>query len=463
MLEAWNSTLARREKQPAIHGPDGATLRTFTEIDAESRHLEAEFKDCPLGSVVAVQIGNSPSWPAVVLALFRLALIPLPLGRHIESGELALVLATCRVGAILHADGGAMRIALREAEPIEWGSPRPDFLKLTSGTTSAPRAIRFRASQLRADAENICSTMGITERDRNFGVIPFSHSYGFSNLITPLLCLGVPLVATEDRLPRAILHDLARSEATVFPGMPVFFRKLAECADPPSLPSLRLCISAGALLPQAVAQRFQEVFRLKIHTFYGASECGGIAYDASDLPQEEGLVGSPMSGVQVDLAAPRETGGITVRSAAVGDGYFPDAEPATLGGGSFAPSDLIRSTERGLVLEGRVSNVINIAGRKLNPIEVEQRLLACPGVRQVVVFGVPSPLRGEEPIACMHVDPGVEASAIWRFCQAELSQWQRPRDIWMLPEIPVNERGKVNRRALAIEYLAQRKSVKARV
>ena len=52
------------------------------------------------------------------------------------------------------------------------------------GTTSAPRAIRFRASQLLADCDNICATMGIAERDMNFGVIPFSHSYGFSNLLT---------------------------------------------------------------------------------------------------------------------------------------------------------------------------------------------------------------------------------------------------------------------------------------
>ena len=52
--------------------------------------------------------------------------------------------------------------------------------------------------------------MGISDADLNFGVIPFSHSYGFSNLLTPLLCRGVPLVASEDRLPRAILQDLAQ-------------------------------------------------------------------------------------------------------------------------------------------------------------------------------------------------------------------------------------------------------------
>ena len=65
------------------------------------------------------------------------------------------------------------------------------------------------------DAEQICDTMGITEVDLNFAVIPLSHSYGFSNLITPLLVRGVPMAISGDRMPRAVLDDLARTRATV--------------------------------------------------------------------------------------------------------------------------------------------------------------------------------------------------------------------------------------------------------
>src|SRR5205807_4642145 len=138
-------------------------------------------------------------------------------------------------------------------------------------------------------------TMGITRDDVNFGVIPFSHSYGFSNLITPLVCRGVPLVASEDRMPRAILDDLARTGATVFPGMPVFFQAFAEMENAPALPRLRLCISAGAPLPKNVAARFTKKFGVKIHVFYGSSECGGICFDATDsLEYEVGFVGIEM-------------------------------------------------------------------------------------------------------------------------------------------------------------------------
>jgi acyl-CoA synthetase (AMP-forming)/AMP-acid ligase II len=96
-----------------------------------------------------------------------------------------------------------------------------------------------------------------------------------------------------------------------------------------------------------------------------------------------------------------------------------------------------------------------VAGRKLNPHEVEARLAEFPGVKQAVVFGVQSALRGEEPVACI-AGEDLARDAILRFCQEKLSSWQVPRDVWLVNEIPTNERGKVSRRSLAESYRAQR-------
>lgn len=459
LLEAWKSTLARRGNDVAVRSVSGAPLRTFAQIEDEARELSAMFSGFAERAVIGVQIGNHARWPALLLTLMRLRLVVLPLGRHMEHGELDLALETAQAASLVTLDGAELhltRCAPLITRRFTWDAPAPDFLKLTSGTTCMPRAIRFRAEHLVADSANICATMGITERDLNFGVIPFSHSYGFSNLITPLLCQGVPLVVSEDRMPRAILNDLARSGATVFPGTPIFFQKLADLQNPPALPALRLCISAGAPLPSAVGEKISARFGLKVHSFYGSSECGGIAYDASDaLEYEDGFVGQSMLGVSIDPGGD-DPGAITVRSAAVGDGYFPAREEGALGGGRFVPGDLVRRTERGLYLVGRVSDVINIAGRKLNPLEVEARLAELPGVKQVVVFGVPSELRGEEAVACV-VGDGIETGDVLRFCQGRLSAWQMPRDVWIVPEIPTNERGKVSRRMLAENFLASRK------
>ena len=455
LLSAWLETLGRFGMTPAILSASGAVLRTFLEIGLEAVKIARLFDRIPPQSVVAVQIGNSERWPEVLLALWRRNLIPLPLG-EMGPTELAVTLGACRVAALVTNEGGPVIVHRRPVadDATRWPEPAPHFLKLTSGTTDTPRAIRFRASQLLADCENICATMGISSRDTNFGVIPFSHSYGFSNLITPLLVLGVRLVVSGDRMPRAILDGLAASRATVFPATPLFFQKLAELENPPELSELRLCISAGAPLSRQAAGMFSVKFGLKIHTFYGSSECGGIGYDATEPRRyEDGFVGTPMSGVEI-VPASDEPGPITVRSEAVGDGYFPVSDDAVLGGGRFVPGDLIQRTERGMYIVGRTSDVINVAGRKLNPLEVEARLAEFPGVKQAVVFGVQSELRGEEPVACVVAGEDLSCEALLRHCQERLSAWQVPRDVWVVAEIPANERGKISRRALAESYRA---------
>jgi long-chain acyl-CoA synthetase len=125
-----------------------------------------------------------------------------------------------------------------------------------------------------------------------------------------------------------------------------------------------------------------------------------------------------------------------------------------LGHGVFIPGDLVRRTSRGLYLAGRTTDLINVAGRKLNPPEVEARILECPGVEQVVVFGIFSALRGEEPIAAV-TGIGLDAAAVQRFCQENLPAWQVPRAIWHLADLPASDRGKISRRALATRYLAR--------
>lgn len=436
LLDPWAHTLASRKADPALLAPDGRALRTFAEIEAEACEFARRLDPLPPGSIISVHIGNSPSWPAVFLALLRTGHLTLPLGTDTPPPPYAHALL-----------GPGLRVSTLNSQLPTLDPQRTAVLKLTSGTTGTPRAIRFTAAQLAADCASVCDTMGISARDLNYGVIPFAHSYGFSNLLTPLLLRGVPLVATEDRLPRAILDGLARSGATVFPATPVLFQHLAEI-EGPALPKLRLCISAGAPLTRAVWEKFRLRFGLRLHTFYGSSECGGIAYDREGELPEEGFVGEPMRGVEVAVAS---DGRIEVRSEAVGDGYFPEDDSA-LGGGCFRPADFVRETPRGLVLAGRESDFINVAGRKLNPHEVERVLAQFPGVRQVIVFGVPSKVRGEEPVACIAGD--VDSSALLRSAAQHLAAWQLPRDIWLVPEVPVNDRGKLSRRDLAERYAA---------
>jgi long-chain acyl-CoA synthetase len=457
LLASWSGILARNGGRAAIFEPTGQIARTFQQIEERARHFEAEIEMFNAGGVIAIQTGNHEDWPSILIACLRKRLVSLPLEQSISDQQLDAALEICQAAAVVSAvpSGSPPKIfRLRTADAtVYWGESPPAILKLTSGTTAAPRAIRFHSEQLLADCSQICDTMGISDADLNFGVIPISHSYGFSNLLTPLIARGVPMVLSRDRMPRAVLANLARTNATVFPGMPVFYQAFCEMENIPELPKLRLCISAGAPLAVSVARQFRQKFRMAIHSFYGASECGGICYDADGTSEVEGFVGQPMKGVAIAMIDPAASASqIRVGSAAVGDGYFPEPAEAKLGGGVFVPDDLLTKTAKGWRIVGRTSDVINVAGKKVNPAEVEAHLLRFSGVRQAVVFGRASALRNEEVAACVVASPGVSEGELLEFCRRELSGWQVPKRVFIVDAIPVNERGKISRPELARRF-----------
>jgi long-chain acyl-CoA synthetase len=457
LLAAWRHTVDRGKDSPAILNTHGEVARTFSEIDECARDFETKIETFEAGTVIAIQIGNHEDWPSILIACLRRRLVVLPLEQSISDQQRDAALEICQAGGLVSAVPSGNSPALFRLKTADatanWGEHPPSLLKLTSGTTAAPRVIRFRSEQLLADCNQICETMGISDLDLNFGVIPISHSYGFSNLLSPLIARGVPMVLSRDRLPRAVLADLAHTNATAFPGMPVFYQAFCEMEDIPLLPKLRLCISAGAPLATAVAQQFRQKFGLPIHSFYGASECGGICYDRDGQTEEDGFVGQAMKGVAIEMVDPDASASrIRVRSAAVGDGYFPESDETKLGGGLFVPDDLLNKTANGFRIVGRTSDLINVAGKKVNPAEVEAHLLRFSGVRQAVVFGRASLLRNEEVVACVVASTGVSELELLEFCRRELSGWQVPKRVFIVDAIPVTERGKISRRELARRF-----------
>ena len=452
LLAAWEKTLARKGHMPAILNTAGQVLRTFRGIEEHARAvettiaraLEAKRHSPKPHNVSAIQIGNHQDWPSSFLVCLRKRNVFLPIDESVPKDQ----------------SDAAFSVAAKSGI-TDWGDKPPTLFKLTSGTTATPRLVRFRSEQLLADCNQICETMEISDVDLNFGVIPISHSYGFSNLLLPLIARGVPMVVSCDRTPRAILADLARTNATVFPGMPLFYQAFCEINDTPALPNLRLCISAGAPLSAAVAKKFFKKFKKPIHSFYGASECGGICYDREGKSDIEGFVGQPIRGVEVELVDATATSSrIRVRSAAVGDGYFPKPDEGKLGTGTFIPDDLLAREASGFKIVGRISDLINVAGKKVNPAEVETQLLHFAGVRQAVVFGrsAGAGLRNEEVVACVVAAPAVSENDLLRFCRTGLSTWQVPKQIFIMDAIPTNERGKISRQDLARRFSTTGKS-----
>ena len=450
MLEQFMTLAAASPGAVAMIEGESGRVITRAQLRERTRLIARQFADAGLraGDTIAVQLPNSLNFVATFAAALQQKLVAILVDRDAPETEVARILGHFAVRALAYRRNGDVIVTVREIGRLKPVATPADarLIKLTSGSTGMPKGIVATEANLAADCRNICATMDIRADDINLGAIPMSHSYGFSNLVTPLLMQGTAVVISNDYLPQSIVDLCNRYGCTVVPGVPMVFEHLTAAAKG-DFATVRTFLSAGAPLPAAVSRRFRERFGKPIHTFYGCSECGGITYDREGASVERGTVGRAMEGVELSAGRRKR---LVVRGANVSLGYLHDAatfEPFARG--RFVADDLVEFRGDEIALTGRASELINIAGRKVNPREVEQVLLQIDGVQQAKAYGEPAGARGEVVAAAIVASPDVTRDAVREFCRARLSPHKVPRIIKLIDSIPVDDRGKVRRSALA--------------
>ena len=415
LFERWSEIVRANRKEMALRDLAAGKSWSFEELDS------AVEKGRPTETSFCYPHGNSAEFVLTVLRGWRFGRVVCPL----ESEQ-----ALPKIGRKLPSE--------------------ITHLKTTSASTGAPRLVAFTGSQLLADARNIVSTMGLRPEWPNLGVISLAHSYGFSNLVLPLLLHGIPLILTGSSLPEAVRRAAGAEKHLTLAAVPALWRAWSDSEVIPE--HIRLAISAGAPLPLQLEQDVFEKHGLKIHNFYGSSECGGIAYDRSEKPRADGAcAGEAMENVQVSVAA---DGCLEVRSGAVGECYWPESSP-NLGNGIFRTSDLAEISEGLVYLRGRAGDQINVAGRKVAPETIEKALRVHPHVRECLAFGVPSAdaNRGETIVACLSANGNLTGDALKEFLGKQLPAWQVPREWWFVDSLEANHRGKLSRAEWRKRYL----------
>jgi acyl-coenzyme A synthetase/AMP-(fatty) acid ligase len=417
LYERWQKIVHERPNEIALRDLASGRWWTFSQLDQESQ------KPLPGNPVMIQPQGSSPEFIFEVLRAWRSRVAVCPLEAHHQPLAVA---------------------------PPPWPCCH---LKTTPASTGVPRAVAFTQEQLAADADNIIATMGLRPDWPNLGVISLAYSYGFSSLVLPLLLHGIPLFLVPSPLPVALrCAEHAHWNLTVA-AVPALWHAWHKAGA--ILSNVKLAISAGAPLPLTLERAIFEEHGVKIHNFYGSTECGGIAYDATSEPRaDDSCVGPPLKNVSVEIGG---NGALIVRSRAVGETYWPAAEPA-LGGGIFKTCDLgeIRAGE--IFLHGRTDDHINVAGRKVSPVIIEQALSEHAAVAECVVFGVPSGSvdRLDSIVACVAADRPLAKDELKNFLLLKLPAWQVPREWWFVESIGSNGTGKPTRSQWRWVFLARR-------
>jgi long-chain acyl-CoA synthetase len=457
----------------------GARRVRYEELEALAGRCEAGLRRLGVGArdCVALVLPNCPEFVAGLFACARLRAILLPLNPQYTREELQRLIADARAKVVITDSPRAGLFAGAEAVVSEFGAltafpaeqgpadpfDGPALYLYTSGSTATRKRLCCTQENLYYEAHNFAETVRLTAADNILCTIPLHHSYGLGNCLLDAVYAGSTLVLLEpDDIPFAgrcpgVLR-LIRDEAVRFyPGVPYQFQVLAALPDDPKpdLAGLRLCVSSGDVLPRQTYDRFLERFAVPLRSLYGSTEAGSIAINTDpDGQMEAGSLGPPLRNVTIEIrdAEGKELpagvdGEIWVKSPTIPPtGYENDSELTyeTFRAGFYRSGDLGRRNHRGhLILAGRKQSYLNIAGNKVDTLEVEEVLHSYPGVREAAVLGVEVPRMGTLMKAALVIDGPCRPAEIREFCRRRLPFYKVPRLIEAYPSLPRSAMGKV--------------------
>ncbi|WP_194115767.1 AMP-binding protein [Chitinilyticum piscinae] len=318
---------------------------------------------------------------------------------------------------------------------------------LTSGSTGAARGIRRKPdlAQVAGVVQALLQQLGLACGQRTLVSVPLFHGYGLASLALAL-ALSAPCIISRHTRGAALAGLLRRQRPDVLVTVPTLLeRLLAE----PDWPAPARVLSGSAPLPAALASAALARLGPCLFNLYGSSETGMLALATpADLQANPACVGRPISGVTLRLfdragqpVAAGESGEVTVSSDLLFDGYLGQAGR---GCGAWRTGDLGRFDAAGrLMLLGRLDDLLIIGGENIVPQEVEDRLRALPGVRDVAVGLLPGT---HDRLACWLVGA---APALAELNAALPGHW-RLAACFAVTTLPRNAIGKLQRRQLPL-------------
>ncbi len=512
LYSAVDDIAARTPDAPAV--ADQHERLTYAELQRRSTNFAAWLLEQQLspGAPVALQCGNRVALAVAHLACDRADLTFVPLSVSWRRTELAHLLALARPEILVvgppvkdfdsYAAVQELRPELPElrllggmdgieaefdfdevcrshrplADPPARDPNAPRYVMVTSGTTGLPHMSLWSDNNLWYFMQVYIDCVQLKAGDVAVGLAPASTGatgYVFP-MLAPILC-GASSILLEHWSPPEGLELMESSRATHVTAVPAQVLKLLgePSVRQRDFSSLRMFTNSGAAMPPSGAQELEEVFSCTQHVVYGATDGGTLTmlrYDDS-IDKRYTTVGKVYAHNEVRLVdafledvAPGSPGEVLWRSPTKSHGYLNEPErtdQAWVGEGWYRSGDLGTLDEEGyLRIVGRVKDLIIRGGQNVSPRELEDLIVAVPGIRDVAVIGVPDPILGERICACVVSDPGANVTleqVVDSLRSAEVATFKLPERLEIFDDLPQSTGGKVSKptlRALVDERTA---------
>lgn len=336
----------------------------------------------------------------------------------------------------------------------------------TSGTTSQPKAVPLTHANLCASAQHVCRSLHLTSQDRCLNVMPLFHIHGLVAALLASVAAGASVYCAPELDVTRFFPYLAESQATWYTAVPTMHQTIVDqAARQPQcvrMAQLRFARSCSAPLSPRLMATLEDTLGIPLIEAYGMTEAAH-QITSNPLPpnsRKPASVGLP-TGTEVRsvdeqgcLLPAGEVGEVVIRGPNVMSGYLnnPEANASSFFDDWFRTGDLGYLDGDGyLYLAGRLKEIINRGGQKVNPLEVDQVLLEHPSVAQAATFAVPHPTLGEDVAAAVTPRQGValDEAELRAFAFGKLAPFKVPTRILLVSNTPKGPTGKIQRLSLA--------------
>jgi long-chain acyl-CoA synthetase len=461
-------------RRTAIVDADGSLdyQSLWRQIEALRTQLAA--LDIREGQGVGIRARNGRAFVIGALAALGCGAVVMPIHHQMKPDELAEMLQRAPLAAILD-DGSARTPAGPGLEshdltasnglrflrapgpvpPLAPDIPGAAFVRFTSGTTGAAKGVALTHAGVLERTRAANAGLQLSSEDRVLWVLPMAYHFYVSILL--YLEVGAAIIVGPDYLAGSILDAAIEHQATFLYVTPMHVRLLTAESSGRALPaSLQRVMSVSSRLDPQAARDFMARYHVPVVQGYGIIEVGLPIMNTAEAADHPESIGRPLPGFEAAIlndalqpAPAGQTGQLALRGPGMFAGYLspPRRREEVLRQGWFLTGDLAHLDPAGrIVLDGRTTSVIHVAGHKVFPEEVAAVLDTHPAVLRSRVTARPHPQLGEAVHAEVLLRNGSSPTVsedILTFCRRRLSNHKVPNSLDFVAELSLTASGKV--------------------
>lgn len=336
----------------------------------------------------------------------------------------------------------------------------------TTGTTGAPKGVALSYNNLSAAARNINAFIGNTSSDVELLALPVSHSFGLGRLRCSLSKGATVVMLGTFANVKKFFKEMARCQVTMFAMVPAswgFIKKMSGKYIGKFADQLKFIEIGSSFMPVEDKELLMSLLpKTRICMHYGSTEASRSAFMEFHTYKDNLLsIGKASPNVEIKIftsqgtpAALGEEGEVCVKGEHVTCSYWnetPERFASDFYDGYFRTGDCgTMDAEGNIYLKSRIKEMINVGGKKVSPMEVEDILNTIPGIKESACIGIPDPgiVLGEVVKAFVVADDNLSDEEIMQQLRPQLEVYKLPVEIERINAIPKTGSGKIQRLSL---------------